>query len=77
MKRGQLVAWMAVVLWAIWAIPVAQAQEKLTYRDLIWRLVDLEQLAVLPAEGETCKQWSSWDRRSQYDPKEDKYGTSE
>ena len=73
MNRWQLVAGMLVVLWVVWVLPATQAQEKLTYRDLIWRLVDLEHLAVLPAPGETCKQWSSWDRASQYDPKQDKY----
>jgi hypothetical protein len=45
----------------------AQAVEKLTYVDLINRLTDLEYLATLPVAGETCAQWSSWDRRSRYD----------
>jgi hypothetical protein len=31
-------------------------------------MVDLERLAVLPQPGETCKQWSSFDRASTYDP---------
>ena len=44
------------------------AGEELTYVDLIHRLTDLEQLAVLPAVGETCQQWSSYDRASKYDP---------
>lgn len=38
--------------------------ENLTYRDLIGRLTDLERLAVLPDPGESCAQWSSYDRAS-------------
>ena len=38
-----------------------------TYSDLINRLTDLEQLAVLPEEGEKCQQAASWDRASMYD----------
>jgi hypothetical protein len=45
----------------------AAAYETLSYEDLICRMIDLEQLAVLPAPGETCAQWSSWDRNSRYD----------
>ncbi|MCD6394658.1 MAG: DUF2961 domain-containing protein [Planctomycetes bacterium] len=41
--------------------------EELTYVDLIGRLTDLEGLAVLPQSGETCAQWSSYDRASRYD----------
>ncbi|MFH1264222.1 MAG: glycoside hydrolase family 172 protein [Planctomycetota bacterium] len=51
----------------------ANAQETLGYADLVDRMLDLERLAVLPAEGETCKQWSSWDRGSQYDEATGKY----
>ena len=51
----------------------ASAQESLTYADLVRRLTDLEQLAVLPLPGETCRQWSSWDRKSQYDAAAGKY----
>ena len=39
----------------------------LTYLDLIGRLTDLERLAVLPDPGETCAQWSSYDRASTWD----------
>lgn len=49
------------------------AEEKLTYVDLIERLTDLDRLAVLPAPGETCAQWSSYDRRSKYDEATGKY----
>src|SRR5512139_2570094 len=48
---------------------VANAAEpqKLTYVDLVKRLTDLERLALLPAPGEKCVQWSSYDRKSRYD----------
>ena len=51
----------------------AGAQEKFTYVDLAKRLTDLERLAVLPAPGDTCAQWSSYDRASKYDAAAGKY----
>ncbi len=51
----------------------ATAQQKLSYVDLIHRLTDLEQLATVPEPGETTKQWSSYDRASQYDEATGKY----
>jgi len=45
----------------------AAGPQKLTYVDLVQRLTDLEYPATLPALGETCAQWSSYDRRSRYD----------
>ncbi len=51
----------------------APAAETLTYVDLVGRMVDMEQLAVLPAPGETCRQWSSYDRASRYDEQTGKY----
>jgi hypothetical protein len=56
-------------------LPRAQAGngERLTYIDLINRLTDLERLAVLPAPGEKCVQWSSYDRKSKYDEASGKY----
>jgi len=51
----------------------AADREQLTYIDLINRLTDLEQLATLPAPGEKCVQWSSYDRRSKYDKTSGKY----
>jgi hypothetical protein len=36
-------------------------------------MTDLERLAVLPAPGETCAQWSSYDRASKYDAATGKY----
>jgi hypothetical protein len=47
--------------------------EQLTYVDLIGRLTDLERLALLPAPGERCEQWSSYDRASKYDPATRRY----
>ena len=40
------------------------AAAEMTYVDLVKRLTDLEALAVLPRSGETCQQWSSYDRAS-------------
>lgn len=45
----------------------------LTYVDLVKRLTDLEALSVLPLPGETCQQWSSYDRASKYDTATGKY----
>src|SRR5574340_718506 len=64
----------AVVLLSIGMIAgSAFAAEELTYVDLVKRLTDLERLATLPQPGETCAQWSSWDRKSKYDAATDKY----
>ena len=51
----------------------ARADQTLTYPDLVGRLTDLARLAVLPDRGETCAQWSSYDRASRYDEKTGKY----
>lgn len=51
----------------------ATAQDAFTYADLVKRETDLEHLAVLPVKGETCAQWSSYDRASKYDEKTGKY----
>jgi hypothetical protein len=55
------------------AASVGRAEQTLTYADLIDRLVDLEAVATLPPAGETCQQWSSWDRSSRFDPATGKY----
>ncbi len=47
--------------------------EELSYVNLVRRLTDMEYLATLPQPGEQCAQWSSWDRRSQYDAASDRY----
>jgi len=52
---------------------VAGAATEITYVELVHKLTDLEGLAVLPSPGETCRQWSSYDRASRYDEKTDKY----
>jgi len=54
-------------------VSLAAAAETLTYVDLVSRLTDLEHLATLPAPGEKCVQWSSYDRRSKYDSASGKY----
>ncbi len=51
----------------------ANSAEHLTYVDLIHRLTDLEHVAVLPAPGERCAQWSSYDRASKYNEATGKY----
>lgn len=66
------------IAWAVMAVVVAMialpcAAETLTYVDLVNRLTDLQGLAVLPAQGETCAQASSYDRASYYDAKTGKY----
>jgi hypothetical protein len=61
MKRLLLLA----VLAGLVAAPAAA--EDLSYVDLVGRLTDLEHLATLPPEGDTCAQWSSYDRRSRYE----------
>ena len=49
------------------------AGQTLSYADLVHRMTDLSHLAVLPAVGEKCAQWSSYSRRSEYDGKTGKY----
>jgi hypothetical protein len=63
------------MLGVVLAMPgsAANAGEKWTYLNLVQRLTDLEALAVLPAPGEKCQQWSSYDRASQYDAATGKY----
>ena len=72
MRRFLMMVIMMVIGFVICGCLPATA-EKLTYIDLINRLTDLEQLATLPASGEECAQWSSYDRASKYDEKSGKY----
>ena len=72
-RRACLVAIVFGFSLTLWPAAPARAQDTLTYPDLVKRLTDLEHLAVLPADGESCKQWSSWDRGSQYDAEAGKY----
>jgi hypothetical protein len=69
MKHACFVAAVVVAM----AAATAGAQEKLSYVDLVRRLTDLERLAVLPAPGDACAQWSSYDRGSKYDAATGKY----
>ena len=66
-----LAAAAAVVLASL--LNTAPAGPTLTYPDLVNRLTDLARLATLPERGETCAQWSSYDRASRYDEKTGKY----
>lgn len=53
--------------------PSLRAAKQYTYPDLVHRMIDMEHLAVLPDAGETCQQWSSFDRGSRYDADNDRY----
>jgi len=66
----EVVAAVAIVAWL--CRPVL-AEETYSYADLVKQLTNLERLAVLPAQGETCAQWSSYDRASKYDEATGKY----
>jgi hypothetical protein len=64
----------------VWILGFGQAkasetggQQKLTYVDLVQRLTNLEYLATIPALGDACAQWSSYDRASRYDEATGKY----
>jgi hypothetical protein len=69
MKRPAVVSVLLVLLSAA----AAAAQQSLSYVDLVNRMIDLEHLSVLPADGEKCAQWSSYDRASKYDEATGKY----
>ena len=66
-------AFFALLTMCVVCGPLVGAEEKLAYVDLVKRLTDLERLSVLPAPGEQCMQWSSYDRASRYDEKTGKY----
>lgn len=53
--------------------PAAAAEPAFSYADLVQRMIDLEHPATLPAAGEKCAQWASWDRSSRYDAETGKY----
>ena len=58
----------ALAVAATWLVgSYASAAETYTYLDLVNRLTDLKYLASIPAEGEQCAQWSSYDRASWFD----------
>ncbi len=62
--------YLAVLLGAAGSV---MAAERLTYAELVGRLTDLEAPAVLPAPGERCEQWSSYDRASKFDEATGRY----
>jgi hypothetical protein len=64
---------LGLILAAISTATLQADEQALTYVDLVHRLTDLEYLATIPAPGEACAQWSSYDRRSRYDAVTDKY----
>ncbi|MCX7826566.1 MAG: DUF2961 domain-containing protein, partial [Verrucomicrobiae bacterium] len=53
--------------------PCARAQQRFSYGDMVKHMTDLTRLAELPAPGERCAQWSSYDRASRYDAATGKY----
>lgn len=66
------------MVWVLMAVAIIVlalpcAAEQFTYVDLVSKLTDLEGLATLPASGDTCTQWSSYDRASYYDAATGKY----
>ena len=64
----------ALGLLALLAWPAeTRAEENLSYRELVQRMTDLSRPARLPEVGETCQQWSSYDRASRYDEATGKY----
>jgi hypothetical protein len=71
--RAQSLLILLVPTLAVVWIAELQAQQSMTYADLVDRLTGLEYPATLPAAGERCRQWSSWDRSSQYDEATGKY----
>lgn len=70
---GQRVVLGVVVLFLSIPALTVRGEQSLSYGDLVQRMMDLENLARLPQAGETCSQWSSWDRVSKYDEKSGKY----
>jgi hypothetical protein len=72
-RLTQLVGWLICLGVSVLGAKTTHGQKNLTYRDLIQRMLDLEQLAVLPEEGERCAQWSSFDRASRYEESSGRY----
>jgi len=70
MTRCLLSALLASTCLTVSSAP-GQAKE-LTYSQILEQLIDLDRLPNLE-EGIACKQASSYDRASRYDPKQDKY----
>ena len=70
---NRLLMLLLVLLVGLTCASPATAAETLSYADLVGRMTDMKQAAVLPAVGETCQQWSSWDRASKFDSETGKY----
>ncbi len=51
----------------------ARGEQTYDYRHFLHQMIDLEKLATLPPDGETCRQFSSYDRASRIDPKTGAY----
>src|SRR5689334_7634706 len=69
----RLGAWSLLGVWGLVLGASCFGAETLTYVDLIHRLTDLQYLATVPAPGDQCAQWSSYDRKSRYDAISGKY----
>ena len=67
LARAGLLASAVALFMAVYPLGTHAANRSLSYVDLVHRLTDLEYLATIPASGEQCAQWSSYDRRSRYD----------
>lgn len=71
---GIIIALLSASLCGLAGLPVKSAPaERLSYRDLVYRLIDLDHLAQLPPAGEKTAQASSYDRASHYDEATGKY----
>ncbi len=69
---------LALALWPALSVtagldPVQSAEVEYTYADLVTRMMDLASLSELPRPGETCRQWSSYDRASRFDSNQGRY----
>lgn len=71
MKYTSTVA--AITILSLLPMAANAAERELGYGDLVKRLTDMEYLATIPDAGETCAQWSSWDRKSKHDEATGKY----
>jgi Protein of unknown function (DUF2961) len=75
MKKPRFIpcAWRAGCALVLLAAGAGFAQQRFSYTDLAGRLTDLEYLATIPAPGDQCAQFSSYDRASRYDSATGKY----
>jgi hypothetical protein len=47
---------------------VTAQENKITYNEVVEKLIDLKALATIPEPGEKSAMWSSYDRESKIDP---------